>query len=72
MLFTYRIMKAGLFPTYGLIAFPAAFMQPPVLYSPDLPSYLTYGVFGYAVGHEIAHGMIEFRVFAKNHLQTKF
>ncbi|KAI9745507.1 MAG: hypothetical protein M1818_001041 [Claussenomyces sp. TS43310] len=37
------------------IVIPAGLMQEPAFYTPDLPSYLTYGAFGAIAGHELSH-----------------
>ncbi|RMZ75140.1 hypothetical protein DV738_g5633, partial [Chaetothyriales sp. CBS 135597] len=41
--------------TVNSIFVPAALLQAPVLHSPYLPSYLSYGAFGTLTGHEISH-----------------
>ena len=37
------------------IVLPAGILQPPVLYDQAMPLYLSYGLFGSIVGHELAH-----------------
>ncbi|RMD40412.1 hypothetical protein DV735_g4729, partial [Chaetothyriales sp. CBS 134920] len=41
--------------TVNTVFVPAALLQPPVLHSTSLPSFLSYGAFGPITGHEISH-----------------
>ncbi|MCJ1310674.1 hypothetical protein MMC25_004340 [Agyrium rufum] len=56
--FNHWYMPASLVNAYydGFsLVFPAGIMQPPIFYTPSVPSYLNYGAFGHVIGHEITH-----------------
>ena len=50
------MITANYVPNQNKIGFPAAYLQPPLLFDPVVPVYLSYGVLGAVAGHELSHG----------------
>jgi endothelin-converting enzyme len=57
---TPQTVTASYFPSMNEIILPAAVLRTPILFDPEVPSYLSYGALGAVYGHELSHAFDPF------------